>query len=123
MMIETDVLIVGGSLVGLSAATFLAWHGVPTLSIERHLSNPEFATAHDCRSCRLDTKGVLMHLVCWRDMLHVLWRIASEFCFIQMMSDGPSAYRKLSSRPFCCSMSAALMTSRLSSAPPSLSRS
>jgi 2-polyprenyl-6-methoxyphenol hydroxylase-like FAD-dependent oxidoreductase len=36
MMIETDVLIVGGSLVGLSAATFLAWHGVPTLSVERH---------------------------------------------------------------------------------------
>jgi len=36
MVIETDVLIVGGSLVGLSAATFLAWHGVPTLSVERH---------------------------------------------------------------------------------------
>jgi 2-polyprenyl-6-methoxyphenol hydroxylase-like FAD-dependent oxidoreductase len=36
MMIETDVLVVGGSLVGLSAATFLAWHGVPTLSVERH---------------------------------------------------------------------------------------
>ena len=35
-MIETDVLIVGGSLVGLSAATFLAWHGVSTLSVERH---------------------------------------------------------------------------------------
>jgi len=35
-MIETDVLIVGGSLVGLSAATFLAWHGVQTLSVERH---------------------------------------------------------------------------------------
>ena len=35
-MIETDVLIVGGSLVGLSAASFLAWHGVPTLSVERH---------------------------------------------------------------------------------------
>jgi 2-polyprenyl-6-methoxyphenol hydroxylase-like FAD-dependent oxidoreductase len=35
-MIETDVLIVGGSLVGLSTATFLAWHGVPTLSVERH---------------------------------------------------------------------------------------
>jgi 2-polyprenyl-6-methoxyphenol hydroxylase-like FAD-dependent oxidoreductase len=36
MVIETDVLIVGGGLVGLSAATFLAWHGVPTLSVERH---------------------------------------------------------------------------------------
>ncbi len=35
-MIKTDVLIVGGSLVGLSAAAFLAWHGVPTLSVERH---------------------------------------------------------------------------------------
>ncbi len=35
-MIETDVLVVGGSLVGLSAATCLAWHGVPTLSVERH---------------------------------------------------------------------------------------
>ena len=35
-MIETDVLVVGGSLVGLSAATFLAWHGVPTFSVERH---------------------------------------------------------------------------------------
>jgi len=35
-MIETDVLIVGGSLVGLSAATFLSWHGVKTLSVERH---------------------------------------------------------------------------------------
>jgi 2-polyprenyl-6-methoxyphenol hydroxylase-like FAD-dependent oxidoreductase len=35
-VIETDVLIVGGSLVGLSAATCLAWHGVPTLSVERH---------------------------------------------------------------------------------------
>src|SRR5271170_7883243 len=35
-MIETDVLIVGGSLVGLSTATFLSWHGVPNLSVERH---------------------------------------------------------------------------------------
>ena len=35
-MIKTDVLIVGGSLVGLSAASFLAWHGVSTLSVERH---------------------------------------------------------------------------------------
>jgi 2-polyprenyl-6-methoxyphenol hydroxylase-like FAD-dependent oxidoreductase len=35
-MIESDVLIVGGSLVGLSAASFLAWHGVPSFSVERH---------------------------------------------------------------------------------------
>ena len=30
------VLIVGGGLVGLSAATFLAWHAVPCLLVERH---------------------------------------------------------------------------------------
>jgi 2-polyprenyl-6-methoxyphenol hydroxylase-like FAD-dependent oxidoreductase len=35
-MIETDVLVVGGSLVGLATSAFLAWHGVPTLSVERH---------------------------------------------------------------------------------------
>jgi 2-polyprenyl-6-methoxyphenol hydroxylase-like FAD-dependent oxidoreductase len=33
---EVPVLIVGGSLVGLSAAAFLAWQGVETLSVERH---------------------------------------------------------------------------------------
>ncbi|MEN3279333.1 MAG: putative polyketide hydroxylase [Solirubrobacteraceae bacterium] len=33
---EVPVLIVGGSLVGLSTALFLAHHGVPSLSIERH---------------------------------------------------------------------------------------
>jgi 2-polyprenyl-6-methoxyphenol hydroxylase-like FAD-dependent oxidoreductase len=33
---EVPVLIVGGSLVGLSAAAFLAWHGIPTLNVERH---------------------------------------------------------------------------------------
>jgi putative polyketide hydroxylase len=30
------VLIVGGSLVGLSAAVFLAWRGVPTVLVEKH---------------------------------------------------------------------------------------
>ncbi|MAK54554.1 MAG: monooxygenase [Pusillimonas sp.] len=35
-MIQTDVLIVGGSLVGLSAAAMLAHHGVNCLSVERH---------------------------------------------------------------------------------------
>jgi 2-polyprenyl-6-methoxyphenol hydroxylase-like FAD-dependent oxidoreductase len=30
------VLVIGGSLVGLSAAMFLAWQGVPTILIERH---------------------------------------------------------------------------------------
>ena len=33
---STSVLVVGGSLVGLSAALFLAWRGVPTVLVERH---------------------------------------------------------------------------------------
>ncbi len=33
---DVPVLIVGGSLVGLSTAAFLAWHGIPSLAIERH---------------------------------------------------------------------------------------
>jgi 2-polyprenyl-6-methoxyphenol hydroxylase-like FAD-dependent oxidoreductase len=33
---EVPVLVVGGSLVGLSTALFLAWHGVPSLVVERH---------------------------------------------------------------------------------------
>ncbi len=33
---QVPVLIVGGSLVGLSAAACLAWHGVETLNVERH---------------------------------------------------------------------------------------
>jgi len=33
---RTSVLVVGGSLTGLSSAVFLAWHGVPTLLVERH---------------------------------------------------------------------------------------
>lgn len=33
---ETAVLVVGGSLVGLSAAMFLAWHGTPVTLVERH---------------------------------------------------------------------------------------
>jgi 2-polyprenyl-6-methoxyphenol hydroxylase-like FAD-dependent oxidoreductase len=33
---STPVLIVGGSLVGLSAAVFLAWRGVPAIVVERH---------------------------------------------------------------------------------------
>ena len=32
----TPVLVVGGSLVGLSMAMFLAWQGVPTVLVERH---------------------------------------------------------------------------------------
>jgi putative polyketide hydroxylase len=33
---STSVLVVGGSLVGLSAAVFLAWRGVPVVVVERH---------------------------------------------------------------------------------------
>jgi putative polyketide hydroxylase len=33
---STSVLVVGGSLVGLSSALFLAWQGVPTMLVERH---------------------------------------------------------------------------------------
>jgi 2-polyprenyl-6-methoxyphenol hydroxylase-like FAD-dependent oxidoreductase len=33
---EVPVLIVGGSLIGLSAALFLRWHGVEVLAVERH---------------------------------------------------------------------------------------
>ncbi|QBD83150.1 hypothetical protein EPA93_47195 [Ktedonosporobacter rubrisoli] len=33
---EVPVLIVGGSVVGLSTALFLAWHGIPSLLVERH---------------------------------------------------------------------------------------
>src|SRR5687767_14162585 len=32
----TPVLIVGGGLVGLSTALFLAWHGLKPLLVERH---------------------------------------------------------------------------------------
>jgi putative polyketide hydroxylase len=35
---EPDALIVGGSLVGLSAALFLRLHGVRCLAVERHES-------------------------------------------------------------------------------------
>ncbi|MCX4097269.1 FAD-dependent monooxygenase [Nocardia sp. alder85J] len=35
----TSVLIVGGSLVGLSAAVFLAWHGVPVVVVEKHVGS------------------------------------------------------------------------------------
>lgn len=35
-MDSTQVLVVGGSLVGLSAAVFLSWRGVPTVAVERH---------------------------------------------------------------------------------------
>ena len=33
---QTQVLIIGGSLVGLSAALFLAWRGVDTILVEKH---------------------------------------------------------------------------------------
>jgi putative polyketide hydroxylase len=37
--ISTPVLIVGGSLVGLSAAVFLSWQGVPVIVVERHVES------------------------------------------------------------------------------------
>lgn len=33
---STSVLVIGGSLVGLSAAVFLAWRGIPCVVVERH---------------------------------------------------------------------------------------
>jgi putative polyketide hydroxylase len=33
---STSVLVVGGGMVGLSAAAFLAWHGVRTVLVEKH---------------------------------------------------------------------------------------
>lgn len=33
---QTSVLVVGGGLVGLSAAVFLSWRGIPTVLVERH---------------------------------------------------------------------------------------
>src|SRR3954447_10032760 len=33
---DIPVLVVGGSLVGLSTSLFLGWHGVPSLTVERH---------------------------------------------------------------------------------------
>ncbi len=33
---DVPVLIAGGSLVGLSTALFLGWHGIPSLAVERH---------------------------------------------------------------------------------------
>ncbi|TGD96140.1 FAD-dependent monooxygenase [Methylobacterium nonmethylotrophicum] len=38
-MQPTPVLIVGGSLVGLSAALFLAWRGVPVTVVEKHFGS------------------------------------------------------------------------------------
>lgn len=35
-MLHTPVLIVGGSLVGLSSSLFLAWRGVPHIVVEKH---------------------------------------------------------------------------------------
>src|SRR6202453_2128724 len=38
-IVRTPVLVVGGSLVGLSAAVFLAGHGVPVTLVEKHASS------------------------------------------------------------------------------------
>src|SRR6185312_10104897 len=42
---EVPVLIVGGSLVGLTTAMLLAHHGVPSLSVERHAGTAIHARA------------------------------------------------------------------------------
>lgn len=36
---QTPVLIVGGSLVGLSAGLFLSWRGVPAIVVEKHMGS------------------------------------------------------------------------------------
>lgn len=38
-MLHTPVLIIGGSLVGLSASLFLAWRGVPHILVEKHIGS------------------------------------------------------------------------------------
>jgi len=38
-MQHTQVIILGGSLVGLSASLFLAYHGVPHVLVEKHPSS------------------------------------------------------------------------------------
>ena len=43
--IETPVLIIGGSLVGLSAAMFLAWQHVPVILIEKHTASSKHPRA------------------------------------------------------------------------------
>jgi 2-polyprenyl-6-methoxyphenol hydroxylase-like FAD-dependent oxidoreductase len=50
---EIPVLIVGGSLVGLSAALFLRWHGIDALVVERHAG-----TAIRARSGHLQLRTV-----------------------------------------------------------------
>ncbi|QPZ38046.1 FAD-dependent monooxygenase [Paramicrobacterium chengjingii] len=41
----TPVLIIGGSLVGLSAAVFLAWHDVPVIVIDKHTGSSQHPRA------------------------------------------------------------------------------
>lgn len=42
---NTQVVIVGGSLVGLSAALFLAWRGIPTIVVEKHRGSAQHPRA------------------------------------------------------------------------------
>src|SRR5690606_3420974 len=42
---DTAVIIIGGSLVGLSAAMFLAWKKVPVILIEKHVSSSKHPRA------------------------------------------------------------------------------
>jgi FAD binding domain-containing protein len=54
--IQVPVLIVGGSLVGLSTALLLAWHGVKSLVMERHSGTAIHPRAgHFNRDSGLDT--------------------------------------------------------------------
>src|ERR1700751_5433725 len=48
---DVPVLIVGGSLVGLSAALFLRWHGVDVLAVERHAGTAIKARAWGATAC------------------------------------------------------------------------
>jgi putative polyketide hydroxylase len=52
---ETPVLIVGGSLVGLSASLFLSWQGIPSLLVERHMGISPHPRAFNFNSRTMET--------------------------------------------------------------------
>ena len=58
--IQVPVLIVGGSLVGLSTALLLARHGVESLVVERH-SGTATARASQARERRTSSCAVEVH--------------------------------------------------------------
>lgn len=53
--VQAPVLIVGGALVGLSMSLFLAWQGVPTLLVEKHVAPARLprARGHNARTMEL----------------------------------------------------------------------